>query len=162
MRWSVERLVGEVDRARCAPVLDLPGYFGGRWLMERDILTASGQWWGSFTGEARFTEESGVLVYREQGELVMGGHRGPASRCLHYRLNGPGRARVFFDYGDFFHDLDVRTGHGVARHPCSDDLYRGEYVVGDPGHWWQVWDVSGPTKNHRLVTAYHRDDSTVD
>lgn len=138
------------------PVPDLVSYFAGAWSLEREIRDAAGEPVGSFTGTARFCAEPAALTYREQGELRLGGHRGPAQRALRYVVTGPGQAEVYFDYGDFFHALDLRTGSWQAGHPCRDDFYRGTYRVLGPDRFEQRWQVSGPTKNHELVTVFDR------
>ena len=138
------------------PVEDLAAYFAGTWRLERAIVDEAGQPLGSFTGSAEFSVDGAVLDYREQGVLALGSHRGPAHRALRYCLDEPGTARVYFDYGEFFHDLDLRQGWWRTSHPCRDDLYRGEYRVLGPDRWWQRWVVSGPTKNHVLTTSFQR------
>ncbi|RCW46122.1 hypothetical protein DFQ14_102424 [Halopolyspora algeriensis] len=138
------------------PVSDLAGYLTGRWLLQRRITDAAGTPRGTFTGTATFTAETDTLMYHEQGTLQWDTYRGPAHRRLRYRIIGPGQAQVSFDYGDFFHDLDLRTGWWRTRHPCRDDLYRGEFHVFGPDHWQQLWTVAGPTKNHTLTTSFQR------
>lgn len=138
------------------PVTDLVAYFEGPWSLDREITDASGAPVGAFTGTARFTASAGVLDYREDGELRMGAHRGPAHRALRYVLTGPGQAEVYFDYGDFFHLLDLRTGAWDTSHPCRDDLYRGQFRILGPHRWTQSWQVRGPTKDHALHTRFER------
>lgn len=138
------------------PVSDLIDYFAGSWSLHREIRDAAGNPVGSFTGTAGFTAEDGALGYREEGELRMGAHHGPAHRALRYVLDGPGRAEVFFDYGEFFHALDLRTGECEATHPCREDVYRGHYRILGPHQWLQNWQVTGPTKNHELHTVFDR------
>ncbi|MCX2732589.1 DUF6314 family protein [Saccharopolyspora sp. NFXS83] len=138
-------------------VADVAGFFAGTWGVVRGIVDDSGARLGGFEGEAVFAAEpGGLLVYRERGELVLGAHRGSAQRTLHYRVTGPGRASVFFDYGDFFHDLDLRSGRWRVEHPCRADVYRGEFVVSGPDSWWQQWRVAGPAKAHTLTTDFAR------
>lgn len=138
------------------PVTDLAAYFTGRWGLHREITEESGGELGTFVGSAEFRPEDSVLVYHEQGVLRLGEHRGRAYRTLRYQLGESGRARVYFDYGDFFHDLDLRDGHWSARHPCRDDLYEGEFEVCGPHRWRQRWLVAGPRKNHVLSTVFDR------
>jgi hypothetical protein len=138
------------------PVSDLAAYFAGQWRLHREIVDERGTPMGTFTGEAIFTAEGTELIYHEQGTLNLGDHHAPAHRTLHYRITGPGQASVHFDYGDFFHDLDLRDGHWRAEHPCSADLYQGEFTIQGPDSWAQVWTVSGPTKNHTLRTEFRR------
>ncbi|WP_243787671.1 DUF6314 family protein [Saccharopolyspora gloriosae] len=138
-------------------VEDLPGFFVGRWGLRRGIVDDAGARLGGFEGEAVFSAEpDGLLVYRERGVLELGAHRGSAQRTLHYRVTGPGRASVFFDYGGFFHDLDLRSGRWCVEHPCRADSYRGEFVVVGADSWWQRWRVSGPAKAHTLTTDFER------
>ncbi|CAM5416938.1 hypothetical protein SALBM311S_03342 [Streptomyces alboniger] len=56
-----------------------------------------------------------------------------------------------------FHDLDLASGRHVADHPCSADLYRGEFTVRDGDHWRSVWRVGGPAKDLMLTTDYARE-----
>lgn len=146
------------------PVADLAGYFAGRWLLRREIVDSRGAPAGTFTGSATFSEGDEGLVYAEQGTLELGTYRGAAHRRLYYQLTGPGRAAVYFDYGDFFHELDLRDGHWRTRHPCRDDLYRGEFRVQGPDRWQQWWAVAGPAKNHSMSTSFRRmvDESAVE
>ncbi|GAB2787013.1 hypothetical protein GCM10027073_19350 [Streptomyces chlorus] len=65
-------------------------------------------------------------------------------------------------------DVDVvgaarldRSGLGEQRrlaadHPCSADLYRGEFTVRDEDRWRTVWRVRGPAKDLELDTGYVR------
>ena len=138
------------------PVTDIAGFFAGTWQIERAIVDADGHALGSFTGSAEFQLDGAVLHYHEHGVLDLGSYQGPAQRALRYWIDGPGQAQVYFDYGEFFHDLDLRHGSWHTRHPCRDDLYCGEYHVLGPHRWWQRWQVSGPTKNHTLTTTFHR------
>lgn len=139
------------------PVTDLPGYLTGRWRLDREIHEPDGTPIGTFTGTATFTADGEVLDYAESGTLATGGYSGPAHRALRYHVTGPGQAEVYFDYGEFFHDLDLRHGAWRTDHPCSADLYRGEFHTHDADRWTQAWTVSGPTKNHVLRTTYHRE-----
>ena len=135
---------------------DLAGFLAGRWRMDREIVDAAGERIGSFRGVATFTEREWGLDYREDGVLELGGHRGPASRSLQYRLADAGRAEVRFDHGGWFHDLDLRSGRWQVTHPCRADEYRGEFVVLDADRWRQEWRVSGPAKDYVMVTLFAR------
>ncbi|MEV6231388.1 DUF6314 family protein [Saccharopolyspora shandongensis] len=137
-------------------VTDLVAYFAGRWGLDRKIVDSTGAGMATLTGVASFTSEDDALVYRESGTLVMGEYQGPATRVLHFRVRGPGLADVHFDHGGFFHDLDLRDGRWSVRHPCRDDLYRGEVVIHGPDDWCQVWIVTGPAKSYTTTTAFRR------
>ncbi len=138
------------------PVFDLADFLGGSWRLDRGIRDGAGAELGTFAGTAEVTVEGSVLVYEERGTLDVGTYRGPAHRGLRYRVTGPGMAEVYFDYGDFFHELDLRSGYATAQHPCRADLYRGEFAVLDVDHWWQRWVVTGPEKNHVISTRLCR------
>lgn len=137
-------------------VTDLMAYFGGQWGIRRDIVNDTGREIGRFVGSADFQPDADRLVYHEHGVLKLEAHRGPAHRTLHYQITGSGLADVYFGYGDFFHNLDLRTGWWRARHPCRDDVYLGEYEVLGPDQWRQEWMVRGPAKNHTLTTVFDR------
>lgn len=139
------------------PVPDLTGYLAGTWRLHREIHDPDGAPLGTFTGTATFTPREADLDYVERGTLSLGGYSGPAHRALRYHVTGPGQAAVHFDHGGFFHDLDLRDGLWRAEHPCSADLYRGEFHIQGPDRWIQHWSVSGPTKNHALTTTYLRE-----
>ncbi len=68
-----------------------------------------------------------------------------------------GTTDVRFADGRPFHDLDLSSGRHVADHPCSADLYRGEFTVRDEDHWRTVWRVRGPAKDLVLTTDYARE-----
>ncbi|MEU6264558.1 DUF6314 family protein [Saccharopolyspora shandongensis] len=137
-------------------VTDLVVYFAGRWGLDRKIVDSAGAVLAVFTGVADFTPDDDVLVYQERGTLVMGEHQGSATRVLRFRVRGPGLADVHFDHGGFFHDLDLRDGRWSVRHPCRDDLYRGEVVVHGPDAWCQMWTVTGPAKSYTSTTEFRR------
>lgn len=138
------------------PVADLAAYLAGSWHLDREITSLTGRIIGTFTGSATFTPNAGTLIYHEEGTLRFGSYQGPAFRTLHYHLRGAGQAAVYFDYGDFFHDLDLSEGVWSTQHPCRDDLYRGEFQVFGPDRWQQSWVVRGPGKNHSLRTLFIR------
>ena len=137
---------------------DLAAFLAGGWTVERSIVPMRGVPGGGFTGHAevsRHPRRPGWLTYREQGTVVIGDHIGPASRTLRYEVDGP-TARVRFDDGRFFHDLDLRAGGWFADHPCGQDLYRGRFTVLGPDVWEQRWTVSGPTEAYRMRTRLER------
>ncbi|MGW1269907.1 DUF6314 family protein [Streptomyces sp. NPDC002491] len=99
----------------------------------------------------------GGLLHEECGTFVWLGVARPAARTLRFLPGSrPGTADVRFADGRPFHDLDLTTGRHVADHPCSADLYRGEFTVRDADRWRSVWRVAGPAKDLLLVTDYAR------
>ncbi|MEV0848905.1 DUF6314 family protein [Streptomyces sp. NPDC049954] len=143
------------------PPADLFAYLAGPWHVERSAEDRAFAMTGRFRGAAVFGPlGDGVpgLLYEESGTFEWGGVE-RAARRVHRWLPGerPGTARVEFEDGRFFHDLDLRTGHDTVDHPCSLDLYRGEFTVVDARHWSTVWRVAGPAKDLVLRTSYRRD-----
>jgi hypothetical protein len=140
------------------PVPDVLAYLAGSWHVERSVRDRAGGDEGRFDGITRFSpvKRSGLL-HEESGTFVWLGVARPAERTLRF-LPGPtpGSADVRFADGRPFHDLDLTSGRHVADHPCSADLYRGEFSVRDADHWRTVWRVAGPAKDLLLTTDYAR------
>ncbi|MFD8568096.1 DUF6314 family protein [Streptomyces sp. NPDC059639] len=146
------------------PVADVPAFLTGSWQVERTVRDLTDDATGTFTGTTDFTADlatdpatAGTLRHFESGTFIWRGTARPAERTLLYVPGEiPGTAVVRFADGRFFHGLDLRTGHHVADHPCSADLYRGEFTVYDAGRWRTVWRVKGPAKDLVLTTDYRR------
>jgi hypothetical protein len=140
-------------------ISDLAGFLLGDWRLDRSVLDTSGRGLdGHFRGVARFTLDDhtpGLLRYVEHGALRLGSHRGPASRRLTYHVHGAW-ARVTFDDGRYFHDLDLREGVWEVEHPCGDDRYHGRFEVDDIRRWRHQWTVNGPHKHQLLLTVLER------
>ncbi|GGT18974.1 DUF6314 family protein [Streptomyces chromofuscus] len=141
------------------PVPDALAYLAGRWRVARSVRDLASGDEGRFDGTTVFGPlEGGGLLHEEGGTFVWRGVARPAERTLLF-LPGPARgtADVRFADGRPFHDLDLTTGRHVADHPCSADLYRGEFTVRDADHWRTVWRVRGPAKELVLTTDYGRE-----
>jgi hypothetical protein len=142
------------------PVPDVLAYLAGRWRVSRSVRDLASGTEGQFTGTTEFRadgEESGGLLHHESGIFVWQGVARPAERTLRF-LPGPcGTADVRFADGRPFHDLDLTSGRHAADHPCSADLYRGEFTVLDADHWRTEWHVRGPAKDLLLRTGYARE-----
>ncbi|WP_369168043.1 DUF6314 family protein [Streptomyces sp. R28] len=144
------------------PVPDVLTYLAGSWRAERsvrDLASGAAGADGEFSGTTAFGPlEGGGLLHQESGTFVWQGVPRPAERTLRFL---PGAARgtadVRFADGRPFHDLDLTSGRHIADHPCSADLYRGEFTVLDEDHWRTVWRVRGPAKNLVLTTDYARE-----
>ncbi|MFD7766652.1 DUF6314 family protein [Streptomyces sp. NPDC059787] len=139
------------------PVPDALGYLSGHWRAERTVRDLANGEEGRFEGTVVFGPlEGGGLLQSESGDFTWRGVTRPAERTLRF-LPGPGgTADVRFADGRPFHDLDLTSGRHVADHPCSADLYRGEFTVRDADHWRTVWRVRGPAKDLELTTGYAR------
>nr|WP_307804771.1 DUF6314 family protein [Streptomyces sp. VRA16 Mangrove soil] len=141
------------------PVSDVLVYLTGSWRVERTVRDLAADATGTFTGTTEFTAAAGGgLRHFESGSFTWHGTTRPAERTLFFEPDpdAPGAAVVRFGDGRFFHGLDLRTGRHVADHPCSADLYRGEFTVYDAGRWRTVWRVKGPAKDLLLTTDYRR------
>ncbi|MFJ7124194.1 DUF6314 family protein [Streptomyces albogriseolus] len=141
------------------PVPDALAYLAGRWRAERTVRDLASGDEGRFAGTVDFGPlEDGGLLYRESGDFTWRGVTRPAGRTLRFLPGPDGTADVRFADGRFFHGLDLRSGRHLANHPCSADLYRGEFTVRDARHWRTVWRVRGPAKDLELVTDHTRVD----
>jgi hypothetical protein len=142
------------------PVPDVLEYLAGMWRLERVVRDLDGGSEGHFEGVASFEPLVGGgvgLTQRESGVFTWQGVARPAERTLRFLAGSPpGTADVRFADGREFHRLDLSSGHFVADHPCSADLYRGEFSVRDDRHWRSVWRVRGPAKNLVLTTDHTR------
>ncbi|MFD9394946.1 DUF6314 family protein [Streptomyces sp. NPDC060000] len=140
------------------PVPDVLAYLAGSWRVERSVRDRKSGDEGRFEGVTAFSPLDGRgLLHRESGTFVWLGVPRPAERTLRF-LPGrtAGTADVRFADGRPFHHLDLTTGRHVADHPCSADLYRGEFTVRGADHWRTVWRVAGPAKDLVLTTDYAR------
>ncbi|WP_328684430.1 DUF6314 family protein [Streptomyces sp. NBC_01261] len=140
------------------PVADVLAYLSGSWRVRRSVRDLSSGDEGDFAGTTVFSAlPEGGLLHTESGTFTWLGVARPAERTLRFLPGGaPGTADVRFGDGRPFHGLDLATGHHVADHPCSADLYRGEFTVLDADHWRTVWQVGGPAKDLLLNTDYTR------
>ncbi|WP_133913414.1 DUF6314 family protein [Streptomyces sp. NBC_00582] len=139
-------------------VADVLAHLAGRWHVERVVRDPTSGGEGRFRGTTVFSPlDGGGLLHEESGTFTWQGTGRPAERTLRF-LPGPvpGTADVRFADGRPFHDLDLTTGRHTAVHPCSADLYRGEFTVRDADHWRTVWRVGGPAKDLLLTTDYAR------
>ena len=136
----------------------LLNYLHGSWTVERSLADHASGLTGRFTGVATFTFDDGALRHGERGSLTWAGSSPtPATRELFWRPTvEPQSAEVFFPDGRFFHCLDLSTGQDSPVHPCSPDVYRGEFVLVGRDHWQYRWRVSGPQKDLTLLTRLSR------
>ncbi|MCT9078056.1 DUF6314 family protein [Streptomyces fulvoviolaceus] len=141
------------------PVPDVLTYLAGSWRVERSVRDLASGEAGHFSGTTVFSRSDGDgLLHFESGTFTWQGVPRPAERTLRF-LPGPSPATadVRFADGRPFHDLDLTSGRHIADHPCSADLYRGEFTVHDRDHWRSVWRVGGPAKDLVLTTDYARE-----
>ncbi|MCP5369062.1 MAG: hypothetical protein H6907_13720 [Hyphomicrobiales bacterium] len=137
-------------------VTDLRAYLLGRWRLSRRIVDHGRGVTGTFDGEALFTPRGDDLLYREQGVMRLGDFSGSAFRDYLYTFPAPARARVLFDDGHPFHEVDLSQGAAEARHLCGADTYHGRYDLDGPAAWTLAWRVTGPHKDLDLTAVYRR------
>ncbi|WP_405610778.1 DUF6314 family protein [Streptomyces sp. NBC_00076] len=141
------------------PVPDVLAYLAGSWRVERSVRDLTSGDEGHFGGTTTFgPSDEGGLLHHETGTFTWRGVPRPAERTLLFLPGSPpGTVDVRFADGRPFHDLDLASGRHVTDHPCSADLYRGEFTVRDGDHWRSVWRVGGPAKDLVLTTDYARE-----
>lgn len=141
---------------RFHPVPDLAAYLSGRWRIARTLRDDRAGLTGGLTGELSIRPDAdGALDWREEGRLDFGGYKGPAYR--NYRIDtGDAPARVLFEDGRFFHDLDLSSGAWRTLHPCAEDMYHGLFLALSPGAWLTRWRVLGPRKRQIIDSRMER------
>lgn len=136
---------------------DPVAYLEGRWLLERDVVDERTGAVGRFLGEAAFVRDrSGALAYSEDGELLLPGYRGRASRAYRYVAAGERVALVEFADGRPFHVAALSTEGFATRHRCGEDDYLGCYLLGSERRWSLDWEVRGPAKSLRIDSSFER------
>ncbi len=137
-------------RGRFHPVPDLAAYLTGRWRIARTLRDERANLTGGLEGELSIQRDGeGALDWREEGRIDFGGYEGPAYR--NYRIHlGEGPARVLFEDGRFFHDLDLTRAAWRARHPCGEDMYHSLFLALSADAWMTRWRVLGPRKRQRI------------
>ena len=111
---------------------------------------------GGFRGRGSFVPDAGGLRYAEAGVLRLAAYEGTATRRYLYHFPAPHRALVAFEDGRPFHALDLRRGAWAVAHACGKDMYRATFrVLGSDG-WIARWHITGPHKDHLVVSHYRR------
>lgn len=137
---------------------DLLGYFLGDWQVTRLLTDRRAGTAGDFIGTAAFRNRAAApgLAYREDGELRLGAHQGPASRELLYLSADGGGLDVRFADGREFYRLAARDGRWTAGHPCGADHYQVTGELLGPGRYTEHWQVTGPAKDYEIATTLVR------
>ena len=141
------------DAPRSAVRTWAPPDLVGRWDFRRRLVDRSAGILGRATGTLTVTAAGAGCRWREDGELAWNGRRAPISRTLGLAFIDGEWWATFAD-GGLFHPWrwDV-----VVEHPCGHDLYRGLLRLGGDGNRLRIgWDVTGPAKQQRILTAYRR------
>jgi hypothetical protein len=135
-------------------------YLRGVWQADRVLIDHQSGQTGSFRGVASFVDHAGdnlgALIYREEGELRFGRHRGPAGRTLLYLPLPDGAAAVRFADERPFYRLDLRSGLWAAEHPCGQDRYFVTVRLLGPDSLSEHWQASGPGKEYEMTTSLAR------
>ena len=131
--------------------------FGGTWRIDRTIHDAKSGSVGRFTGVAEFVADGDGMIYREDGQLMLG--NGPAmkaTRAYHWHQDG-GQIVVHFEDGRDFHRFTPNAQSDRAEHFCDPDTYRVKYDFADWPEWRCEWRVHGPRKDYVMVSHYRRE-----
>ncbi|WP_022928917.1 DUF6314 family protein [Patulibacter americanus] len=138
---------------------DPRAFLPGTWQIDREVHDALAGTDGRYVGTATFALDGDGLSWVERGTLQLGGFEGTATRTMAV-VPGPdgaeGRWEVRFDDGRPFHPLDLRAGACPVDHPCGEDHYAGWVRVEGPGLLVVSWRVTGPRKDHTILTRYTR------
>lgn len=136
----------------------------GSWTLRRRVADRSTGLVGTVAGELRITVEAGHVAWTETGRFEWT-HPGPVPGQWLPRRSAPirrelrlapvdGQWWMQFADGRAFHPW--RPGRPVD-HPCAADHYRGLVQIDLDGRGMRtVWDVTGPTKEQRLITRLTR------
>jgi hypothetical protein len=143
-------------------VADLRSFLLGRWRLQRVITDELHRVTMSAEGHAVFEQRTpGTLHYVETGKLLVGeAPAGDIRQTYDYLIepDAPHRAQVCFSDGRPFHTLDLSTGEAKSvQHVCVRDLYVGDFVVMSGDRWRMQWRVTGPRKDHSIVSEFTRE-----
>lgn len=149
--------------APTVPVTDPRTFLPGVWRIDREVHDARARTDGTYTGTATFLLEGDGLSWTERGELRLGEFVGQATRVMQV-VPAAGAAgprgtppwEVRFDDGRPFHPLDLRGGSCPVDHPCGEDHYTGWVRVEREDLMVVSWRVTGPTKDHTILSRYTR------
>ncbi|WP_026909715.1 DUF6314 family protein [Patulibacter minatonensis] len=139
-------------------VADPRTFLPGVWQIDRQVHDGRAREDGRFTGTATFLLQDQGLSWVERGTLRLGTFEGSATRTMAIvpARSGPAPWEVRFDDGRPFHPLDLRGGSCPVDHPCGEDHYAGWVRVEHEGLMVVSWRVTGPTKDHTILTRYTR------
>ena len=128
-----------------------PRALGGRWSLRRRLHDRRSGHFGRATGELIISVTTDGALWQERGQLAWPGYAGQFTRTLRSELIDGAWWMTFAD-GRPFHPW---TPGRLVRHPCLADLYEGIVDLG-PDRLRTQWDVSGPAKDQRILTVFHR------
>jgi len=128
-----------------------PGDLVGEWTLTRRLVDRRAGQFGRAYGTLTIAPAGPDLRWSEVAELHWAGHIVPVTRNLHInRIEG--EWWTTFTDGRPFHPW--RLDEPVV-HPCAADTYRGRLTLaGDELR--VLWDVTGPTKQQRIITTHRR------
>jgi hypothetical protein len=145
-----------VTPAPTVAVADPRSFLPGVWQIDREVHDALAGTDGRYVGTATFAPDGDGLSWVERGTLRLGAFEGTATRTMRIVPGPAGRWEVRFDDGRPFHPLDLRTGACPVDHPCGEDHYAG-WVRAEHERLLVVsWRVTGPRKDHTILTRYTR------
>jgi len=157
--------MNDIGEAGTWSVGDLHSFLQGSWSLYRTMNDLRLNMPGVLRGDVHILQagggdDTGDLVYREQGELNLGNHREAIDRTYVYKfpnhIKAPGQGEVHFEQGGLFHLLDLSSGFQKVLYTGKDDTYRGTFSVLDCDTWHVNWFIAGPAKEIIIDSRYQR------
>ncbi len=135
--------------------------FIGRWSITRNIHDEMNGENSIFLGEANIKKEELHFHYKEQGKLSLSYHASVnAAQSYFWRPVGNSVFEIFFNNGDYFHQLDltmaVKLGIYCTDYLCISDLYKVQYNFSQFPDWRTIWHVTGPRKKYQIYSCFKR------
>lgn len=127
----------------------------GTWELRRIMHDRRQAMFGHVQGALDVVPDGDGAEWTESGTLTWGALTVPVTRRLLVRQLG-GQWWLTFSDGRQFHPWQPDS---PVLHPCSPDEYRGLVRIrthGDHATMRILWDVSGPAKDQRILTALHQ------
>lgn len=133
----------------------VPSDFLGRWSIVRTIQEHEAQAAATFEGVAEIIDAGNAWNYSETGTLTLQqGGAFQAERTYIWRPNGQ-TIDTYFSDGRYFHTIEL-SAKPKTSHWCDPDQYEVRYDFSAWPAWAAQWDVVGPRKNYRMVSAFRK------
>jgi|GEM_PF-4267673 len=154
----------ELIAENCAYAANMAAALLGTWPFTRTITG-----YPEMRGTAQFHEfqaSPSSLLYREEllfpapnGELLPG-HREYLYKFLPGLTADEPTLTIYFVrgavVGELFMQLSFKNNCANGSHLCYLDLYKGMFELLSPQHLRITYSITGPKKDHRIVTDYLR------
>ena len=157
--------IGRPMRHAAVPVPNLFSFLRGSWRLRRTLVDRRAGATLVVLGTAAWLADAPsagpplLLYYSETGELQRAGAPPTPTRAATRWIavaGAPAAARVEFEDGRPFHDVDLATGCCAAAHDCAPDSYAGTLTAGEDT-LTIFWRVTGPAKDYDSTTLLTRE-----